>query len=132
MEVILINPSITLPIPNLDGGVALKLQASLSAPLEIAPGETAVISSGISINIADVTLQGQIMPLMRGKRPLTGLGIYPENSILSSTQTTEIFVTVLNINPTKYVIVQPLETFATLIFTPVTQPTLVAVESYTP
>jgi dUTP pyrophosphatase len=132
MEVILINTDITLPIPELSGGVALNLQASLSAPLEIAPGETAIISSGISIAIADVTLQGQITPLVFGKPHLRGLVIDPENSILPSAQDTEIFVTVRNINATEYVKVMPLETFASLVFTPVTQPVLAAVLSYTP
>ena len=132
MEVILINPSITLPISDLAGGVALNLQASLVTPLEIAPGETVTISSGLSIAIADVTLQGQITPLIFGKPHLRGLAIDPENSILSSTQDTEIFVTVRNINATEYVKIMPLETFASLVFTPVTQPVLVAVESYTP
>ena len=132
MEVTLINPNLTLPIPDLFGGVALNLQASLSSPLEIAPGETAIISSGISISISDEALQGQITPLVFGKPHLRGLVIDPENSIIPSAQDTEIFITVRNINPTEYVKVMPLETFASLVFTPVTQPVLEAVVSYTP
>ena len=126
MQVTLIDPNISLPIPDLAGGVPLNLQASLSDPLESAHGKTAVISSGISIGIeiADMTLQGQITPLLVGKQAHLGLSIVPETSIVPSSQDTEIFVTIKNINATEYIKILPLETFASLVFTLVTQPVL--------
>lgn len=44
------------------GSAGLDLPACLDAPLVIAPGEVHLISTGIAVYIADVTIAGMILP----------------------------------------------------------------------
>ena len=52
------------PLPRYEtqGSAGLDLRACVEAPAEIAPGETALIPSGISIHIADPGLAAVVLP----------------------------------------------------------------------
>jgi len=52
------------PLPDYAtrGSAGMDLRAMLEAPLELAPGETELIPTGIAIHIADPTLAAMILP----------------------------------------------------------------------
>ena len=52
------------PLPDYatEGAAAMDLRAMLNAPLEVSPGETHLIPSGIAIHIADPQLAAMILP----------------------------------------------------------------------
>src|SRR5210317_2216083 len=51
-----------LPAYATDGSAGMDLRAMLDAPLELAPGETELIPTGIAIHIADPALAAVILP----------------------------------------------------------------------
>jgi dUTP pyrophosphatase len=54
----------TFPLPDYatEGSAGMDLRAMLDAPLELAPGETELIPTGIAIHIADPALAAVILP----------------------------------------------------------------------
>ena len=52
------------PLPDYatEGAAAMDLRAMLNAPLEVGPGETHLIPSGMAIHIADPQLAAMILP----------------------------------------------------------------------
>jgi len=52
------------PLPDYatDGSAGMDLRAMLDAPMELAPGETELIPTGIAIHIADPALAAMILP----------------------------------------------------------------------
>jgi dUTP pyrophosphatase len=52
------------PLPDYatEGAAGMDLRAMLEAPLDLAPGETELIPTGIAIHIADPTLAAVILP----------------------------------------------------------------------
>jgi len=52
------------PLPDYatEGSAGMDLRAMLDAPLELAPGETELIPTGIAIHIADPALAAMILP----------------------------------------------------------------------
>ncbi len=66
IEVKIIDPRIgsELPLPAYatDGSAGMDLRACLDAPLQIAPGETHLIPTGLAIHIADPSLAAVILP----------------------------------------------------------------------
>ena len=53
-----------LPFPRYEteGAAGLDLRACIDAPVELAPGETRLVSSGIAIHIADPNLAAVVLP----------------------------------------------------------------------
>ena len=51
-----------LPAPATEASAGVDLRAMLDAPLELAPGASALIPSGIAIHIADPTLCAIVLP----------------------------------------------------------------------
>jgi len=54
----------TFPLPDYatEGSAGMDLRAMLGAPLELEPGETELIPTGIAIHIADPALAAMILP----------------------------------------------------------------------
>ena len=54
----------TIPLPGYasDGAAGLDLRACLDAPLELAPGATALVPTGLAIHLADPALAALILP----------------------------------------------------------------------
>lgn len=57
-----IGEQIPMPSYATDGSAGLDLRACLKAPLTLAPGESALIPTGLSIYIEDAGLAGMILP----------------------------------------------------------------------
>ncbi|RMH89073.1 dUTP diphosphatase [Lysobacter pythonis] len=51
-----------LPAHATEGSAGLDLRAAIDAPLTLAPGETALVPSGIAIHIADPGLCAMVLP----------------------------------------------------------------------
>jgi dUTP pyrophosphatase len=66
IELKILNPRIgkEIPLPKraTAGSAGLDLRACLDAPLELAPGETKLIPTGLAIHIADPQLAAVIIP----------------------------------------------------------------------
>ncbi len=54
--------SIPLPAPATDGSAGMDLRAAVEAPLTLAPGESALVPSGIAIHIGDPAWCALILP----------------------------------------------------------------------
>ena len=54
----------TWPLPEYatDGSAALDLRAALDAPLELAPGDAALVPTGLAIHLADPELCALVLP----------------------------------------------------------------------
>ncbi|MBB3226771.1 dUTP pyrophosphatase [Luteibacter sp. Sphag1AF] len=57
-----LGDSIPLPEPATDGSAGMDLRAALEQPLTIAPGESALVPSGLAIHIADPAWCALIVP----------------------------------------------------------------------
>ena len=57
-----LGDSFPLPDYATDGSAGMDLRAMLDGPLELAPGETELVPTGIAIHIADPSLAAVILP----------------------------------------------------------------------
>jgi dUTP pyrophosphatase len=57
-----LGQSIELPAYATSGSAGLDLRACVSAPIQIAPGETVLLPTGLSIYIADPNIAATILP----------------------------------------------------------------------
>jgi len=57
-----IGSEIPLPVAATEGSAGMDLRACLDAPLELAPGATELIGTGIAIHLADPGLAAMILP----------------------------------------------------------------------
>ena len=57
-----LGPEFPLPAPATEASAGVDLRAMLDAPLELAPGASALIPSGIALHIADPTLCAIVLP----------------------------------------------------------------------
>ncbi|MCB1817310.1 MAG: dUTP diphosphatase, partial [Gammaproteobacteria bacterium] len=57
-----LGDSFPLPDYATDGSAGMDLRAMLDGPLELGPGETELIPTGIAIHIADPSLAAVILP----------------------------------------------------------------------
>jgi dUTP pyrophosphatase len=57
-----IGSEIPLPEAATTGSAGVDLRACLDAPLELAPGETALVGTGLAIHLADPELAAMILP----------------------------------------------------------------------
>jgi dUTP pyrophosphatase len=66
LQIKIVNPKIgaAIPLPTYasNGAAGLDLRACLDNPLELAPGETKLIPTGLAIYIADSSFAGLILP----------------------------------------------------------------------
>ena len=66
LQVKLLDPrwGTTWPLPEYatDGSAALDLRAALDAPLELAPGDAALVPTGLAIHLADPALCALVLP----------------------------------------------------------------------
>ncbi|PLK58764.1 deoxyuridine 5'-triphosphate nucleotidohydrolase [Candidatus Palibaumannia cicadellinicola] len=57
-----IGDSVSLPTYATPGSAGLDLRACIDNPIVLAPGETTIIPTGLSVHIADTSLAGVILP----------------------------------------------------------------------
>ena len=108
-----------LPAHATDGSAGLDLRACLAAPLEIGPGETHLIPTGIAIHIADPSLAAVLLP-RSGLGHKKGIVLGNLVGLIDSDYQGEVFVSCWNRSGDSFTI-NIGERIAQMVFIPVTQ-----------
>jgi dUTP pyrophosphatase len=127
-----VNPLIgdTIPLPSYatEGSAAIDLRACIRDEIEIHPGETALIGSGIAINIKDSNVVGIIAP-RSGLGIKKGIVLANTIGIIDSDYQGEIKIGLFNRGKTTYS-VKPGERICQMLFMPVMKAVLNLVKSF--
>ncbi|MGH8273418.1 MAG: dUTP diphosphatase [Gammaproteobacteria bacterium] len=134
VEVKILRPELVerwgLPHYATEGSAGLDLRAALEAPLELVPGASELIPSGIAIHIGDAGIAAMILP-RSGLGHRHGIVLGNLIGLIDSDYQGELKISCWNRSATAYAI-EPGERIAQLIFVPVAHPELSVVEEFTP
>ncbi|RVT87765.1 dUTP diphosphatase [Inhella crocodyli] len=108
-----------LPAYATPGSAGLDLRAALEAPLELAPGQTVLVPTGISIHIADPGLAGMILP-RSGLGHKHGIVLGNLVGLIDADYQGPLMVSCWNRGSAAFTI-QPLDRLAQLVIVPVVQ-----------
>jgi dUTP pyrophosphatase len=117
-----------MPAYATPGSAGLDLRASLDAPLVIAPGETVLIATGLSMHIADPGLAAMILP-RSGLGHKHGIVLGNLVGLIDSDYQGPLMVSCWNRSATAFT-VQPLDRIAQLVIVPVVQAAFRVVDSF--
>lgn len=117
-----------LPAYATTGSAGLDLRACLAAPIELAPGATTLVPTGIALHIGDAGLAAMILP-RSGLGHKHGIVLGNLVGLIDSDYQGQIFVSVWNRGHSVFTI-QPLERIAQLVVVPVVQAIFNVVESF--
>ena len=101
------------------GAAGLDLRACLDAPLTLAPGQTALIKTGMAIHLADPGYAAMILP-RSGLGHKHGIVLGNLVGLIDSDYQGELMVSTWNRGASEFT-VQPLERIAQLVIVPVVQ-----------
>jgi len=118
----------TLPAYATRGSAGLDLRACLDAPLVLAPGQTELIPTGLSIHIADPGLAAMILP-RSGLGHKHGIVLGNLVGLIDSDYQGPLMVSCWNRGATAFT-VQPMERIAQLVIVPVVQANFRVVEEF--
>lgn len=134
IEVRVLRPAVLeqwgLPHYATGGAAGLDLRAAIEAPVELKPGETELIPSGIAIHIGDPGIAAMILP-RSGLGHRHGIVLGNLVGLIDSDYQGELMVSCWNRGNGAYTI-EPGERIAQLIFVPVLHPELAVVDEFTP
>ena len=132
IELKVLNPRIgrEIPLPKraTTGSAGLDLRACLDAPLELGPGETKLIPTGVAIHIADPQLAAVIIP-RSGLGHKHGIVLGNLVGLIDSDYQGELMISCWNRGSTTFR-VEPGERIAQLVVVPVVQVEFEVVESF--
>ena len=117
-----------LPAYATPGAAGLDLRACLEAPLELAPGATALVPSGLAIHLDNSKLAAMILP-RSGLGHKHGIVLGNLVGLIDSDYQGQIFVSVWNRGGNSFTI-QPMERIAQLVVVPVVQVVFNLVEEF--
>ena len=117
-----------LPAYATSGSAGLDLRACVDAPMVLAPGETQLIPTGLSIHIADPGLAAMILP-RSGLGHKHGIVLGNLVGLIDSDYQGPLMVSCWNRGSTAFTI-QPLERIAQLVIMPVVQARFRVVDSF--
>ena len=117
-----------LPAYATAGSAGLDLHACLDAPLELAPGQCALIATGLSVHIADAGLAAVLLP-RSGLGHKHGIVLGNLVGLIDSDYQGPLMVSCWNRGLSAYT-VQPLERIAQMVIVPVVQAHFRVVESF--
>jgi len=123
-----IGKEFPLPEYATPGSAGLDLRACLDAAVELAPGDTQLIPTGLAIHIADPSLCATILP-RSGLGHKHGIVLGNLVGLIDSDYQGQLMVSVWNRGQTTFTI-QPGERIAQLVFMPVVQATFSIVDSF--
>ncbi len=119
----ILNPRVgsEFPLPTYatDGAAGIDLRAMLDAPLNLEPGQTTLIKTGLAIYIGDPNLAAMILP-RSGLGHKHGIVLGNLVGLIDSDYQGELMVSCWNRGQTSFAIT-PGERIAQLIFVPVVQ-----------
>ncbi|MBK7846709.1 MAG: dUTP diphosphatase [Zoogloea sp.] len=102
-----------------DGSAGLDLRACIDAPINLAPGHTALVPTGLAIHLADPGLAAMILPA-RVLGHKHGIVLGNLVGLIDSDYQGQIFVSAWN-RGHEHFTVQPMERIAQLVVVPVLQ-----------
>lgn len=123
-----IGDSIPLPAYATDGSAGMDLRACIDADLTIEPGQTELIPTGLAIHIADPNIAATILP-RSGLGHKHGLVLGNLVGLIDSDYQGQLFISCWNRSQTAYT-VESGDRIAQLVFVPILQVSLNAVESF--
>jgi dUTP pyrophosphatase len=118
----------TRPQYSTRGAAGLDLRACIDAPLELRPGDTALVPSGIAIHLADSGLAALVLP-RSGLGHKHGIVLGNLVGLIDSDYQGQIMVSLWNRSAAPYAL-QPMERVAQLVIVPVLQVALNVVEEF--
>ena len=118
------------PLPDYatDGSAGMDLRAMLDAPLDLAPGQTELIPTGIAIHIADPALAAVILP-RSGLGHKHGIVLGNLVGLIDSDYQGQVFVSCWNRGHEVFTI-QPGDRIAQLIMVPVVRASFEIVDAF--
>lgn len=132
IELKILDPRVgnEFPLPNYatDGSAGMDLRAILDAPLEITPGETHLLPTGIAIHIGDPSLAAVLLP-RSGLGHKHGIVLGNLVGLIDSDYQGQLMVSCWNRGNTPFV-VEPGERIAQMVIVPVVQPEFHIVEEF--
>jgi dUTP pyrophosphatase len=117
-----------LPAYATEGSAGMDLRACVDAPITIAPGDSELIATGISIHIADAGLAAMLLP-RSGLGHRYGIVLGNLVGLIDSDYQGPLMVSCWNRGRDPYTI-QPLDRIAQLVVVPVVQATFRVVERF--
>lgn len=117
-----------LPAYATPGSAGLDLRACLDAPLEIAPGQTVLIPTGLAVHIADPGLAAMILP-RSGLGHKHGIVLGNLVGLIDSDYQGPLMVSCWNRGSAAFT-VQPLERIAQMVIVPVVQASFRRVDEF--
>jgi dUTP pyrophosphatase len=132
VETKIVSPLIgeTIPLPSYatDGSAAIDLRACLKEQVDIQPGETVLVGSGIAINIKDPNIVGIIVP-RSGLGIKKGIVLSNTMGVIDSDYQGEIKIGLFNRSSNRY-FVKPGERICQMLFMPVIHVSLKLVQEF--
>ena len=117
-----------LPHYATSGAAGLDLRACLESPLELKPGDTALVPSGLAIHLEDAGLAAVVLP-RSGLGHKHGIVLGNLVGLIDSDYQGQVMVSVWNRGKEAFTI-QPMERIAQLVVVPVVQVKLNVVEDF--
>lgn len=132
IDIKILDPRIgsTFPLPAYatPGSAGLDLRACLDASVELKPGETTLLPTGLAIHIGDANLAAVILP-RSGLGHKHGVVLGNLVGLIDSDYQGQLMVSVWNRGQTTFVI-EPGERIAQMVFVPVVQAEFNLVEDF--
>ncbi|MBC8519885.1 MAG: dUTP diphosphatase [Gammaproteobacteria bacterium] len=118
------------PLPHYatDGSAGMDLRACIDAPLELKPGQTELIPSGIAIHMDDREMAATLLP-RSGLGHKHGVVLGNLVGLIDSDYQGQVFVSCWNRGDTTFTI-EPGERIAQMVFVPVIQAEFEVVEEF--
>ncbi len=130
LEVRILDPRIREHLPRYAtaGAAGLDLRACLDAPLELEPGDSRLVHSGLAIHLGDRGLAAVVLP-RSGLGARHGIVLGNLVGLIDSDYQGEVMVSLWNRGASTFT-VAPLERIAQLVVVPVVQVELAVVEDF--
>ncbi|HET7126506.1 MAG TPA: dUTP diphosphatase [Lysobacter sp.] len=117
-----------LPAYATDASAGLDLRAAIDAPLQLAPGDAALIPSGLAIHLADPTLCAVVLP-RSGLGHKHGIVLGNGTGLIDADYQGPLMISVWNRGREAYAI-QPGDRIAQLVVMPIVRATLRVVDTF--
>ena len=123
-----VGDSIPLPHYATDGSAGLDMRACIDAPVDVDPGATVLVPTGLAIHISDATLAAVLLP-RSGLGHKHGLVLGNLTGLIDSDYQGQVFISCWNRSAKSYA-VQPGERIAQMVFVPVEQVSFSVVDEF--